>query len=445
MPVLQRPGTTVYAGSVNGDGALEIRASCVAADSILSKVVRLVHEAEERRAPSEKLVRRFARVYTPVVTIAAVVVALAPALLFGEPIDVWVVRGLTLLVIACPCALVISTPVAVISAITAAARHGVLIKGGDHLETLGRVRALAVDKTGTLTRGRPALTEVVPLNGHTIEEMLPIAAALESQSAHPIAQAIVAAAGDADLPTPTEFRSVAGRGVSGTVNGVAYRLGTPEMVSLPLPQDAVWTEGQPQTTVLLSTETELVGVFAVTDPVRDGAAQAIAALRHHGVERVVMLTGDNRATAEAVGSQVGVDEVHAGLLPEQKVEAVGELRRRYGVVAFVGDGVNDAPALATASVGVAMGSSATNVALETADVALLDADLARLPQLFSLARRSYRVIRQNIALSIVVKASLAAGVVPGLVSLVVAVLVGDMGTSLAVIANAMRLARMRTT
>jgi Cd2+/Zn2+-exporting ATPase len=347
--------------------------------------------------------------------------------------------------------MVISTPVAVVSGITSAARNGVLIKGGVHLEALAGVRAVAFDKTGTLTTGEPSVVEVVtsPNSALDREELLTIAAALEERSEHPIAAAIRRAASDAGLENGariTDFEALAGRGARARLDGVLHQIGRPELFA---EGAAAWKSELDRmaaagyTPVCIGDDSRVLGVLAVADRAREDARDVIEALRRQGIKRIVMLTGDHEATARTVAQQLGVDEYHAGLLPDEKVEKIREIETALGSVAMVGDGVNDAPALAAATVGIAMGAAASDVALETADVALMADDLGSLPYLFRLSRRSERVIRQNIAASIALKLLLAAGVPLGLVSLITAVLVGDMGASLAVTSNALRLAGPR--
>ena len=442
MPVTKESGDTVFAGSISDEGYLEIRADRLASESTLSKIMQMVEEAEEHKAPSELFVRKFARYYTPVVTLLALGVILVPPLLMGLDFNTWFVRGLTLLVIACPCALVISTPVAVVSGITSAARNGVLIKGGNYLEALGEVRVVAFDKTGTLTYGKPKVTDVLVFNGQPEAEVLRIAAAVEQRSQHPIARAIVEQGDNLDLPEVTDFESITGKGVRARVGGTTYLVGKPELFPNGIldPIDRLRHEGK--TAVLVGTESEVIGAIAVADTVRKDAKSAIESLHQQGIQRIVMLTGDNEITARTIAEELGIDEWRAELLPAQKVEAVKALAQQYGKVAMIGDGVNDAPALATASVGIAMGAAGTDVALETADVALMADDLSKLPYLFQLSKTSRGVIRQNISTSILVKFILAIGVFPGMVSLAVAVLIGDMGTSLGVTGNALRLSRI---
>ncbi len=450
LPVSKAPGDYVYAGSMNRQGYLEIQAAKSAADTTLAHIIHLVEEAEAARSPSERFVEKFARYYTPGVTILAVAVMVLPPLLLGAAFATWFVRGLTLLVVSCPCALVISTPVAVVSGITSAARNGVLIKGGVHLEALAGVRAVAIDKTGTLTTGDLTFVEILAPDGDGEKRRaLAIAGALAARSEHPVSQAIARAAAERGLSVDSDildFEETPGAGLEGRLDGVTYRLGRPELFRAGL---APWNAGLEriakagQTPVCLGSDHGLIGLIAVADRERKEGRAAIEELKRQGLGPIVMLTGDHEETARAVAQRLGVDEWYAGLLPQEKVAKIRELAERYGNVAMIGDGVNDAPALAAASVGIAMGAAASDVALETADVAVMADDLTCLPYLFRLARRSGRVIRQNIAASIAIKFSLAAGALPGWVTLITAVLVGDMGASLAVTVNALRLARLR--
>jgi Cd2+/Zn2+-exporting ATPase len=448
MPVDREAGDEVFAGTIATGGFLRVRAEKEASATTLASIIQLVEEAESRKAPTERFVERFARWYTPAVAVGAVLVAALPPLLFGAEATTWILRGLTLLVIACPCALVISTPVAVVSGITAAARHGVLIKGGVHLEALGSVRAVAFDKTRTLTLGHPELTDVVPLGDATEAEVLAVAAALEGRSEHPVGGAIVRGARergvDPDRRPVAGFEGLQGLGVRAELDGETFLVGRPDLFEREIEEpgllDAFRREGK--TAVLVGRPGRPLGILAVADRPRPGAAAALARLRDAGIEHLVMLTGDDPRTASAIAADLGIDEVHAGLRPDQKVEKVQELERTYGTVAMVGDGVNDGPALARATVGVAMGVAGSDVALETADIALMGDDLSRLAYAVRLSHGGRGVIRQNIGASVALKALLAAGVPLGLVSLALAVVVGDMGASLGVTANSLRLARV---
>ncbi len=448
IPVDKGPGDEVFSGTINQSGFLRVRAVKPATESALARIVQLVEQAGADKSPTERFVERFARYYTPIVTVGAVLVMTVPPLVFGAPFSPWFVRGLTLLVIACPCAMVISTPVAVVSGVTAAARNGVLIKGGTYLEAMGDVKVIAMDKTGTLTVGHPRVVGVHPQSGMAESEALARAAAIEAHSEHPIASAIVDAAQDRGMDrlewTVTEFAAEVGMGARARLDGIEYVVGKPSLVTQPGPArdkaHELATGGG--TVVGLAREGELLAWFTLADAPRTAAKAVIGALRAAGLRHVVMLTGDNQEAAEAIGRSIGIDEVRAGLLPEQKVEAIRALEADYGAVVMVGDGVNDGPALAVATVGIAMGAAGSDTALETADIALMGDDLTRLPYLYALSHRARRVIRGNIAAAILIKAVLAVGVPLGVVSLVTAVVVGDMGVSLGVTLNALRLGRV---
>ncbi|WP_336134314.1 heavy metal translocating P-type ATPase [Natronomonas amylolytica] len=487
VPVDKTVDDEVYAGTINEEGYLEIEVTSTSGDSTLSHIIEMVQGAQAKKTDTEQFVDRFAGYYTPTVVVLAILTAAIPSLVISEPFSVgvagyaitfvgdwttWFIRGLTLLVIACPCAFVISTPVSVVSGVTSAAKNGVLIKGGNHLEAMGEVDAIALDKTGTLTKGELAVTDVVPVGDTDEATLLRYAAGLERRSEHPIANAIRARAeeaGVADVPTAEGFESLTGKGIRGELDGETYYAGKPALfeelgfgfdrgqrtdggaVSEGKLRDSKATfddgtlaelEREGKTVVVVGTETELLGAVAIADEVRPASKRAVERLHEMGVEHVVMLTGDNEGTARAIAEEVGVDEYRAELLPEGKVEAVEELQTDYGEVAMVGDGINDAPALATAEVGIAMGAAGTDTALETADIALMGDDIGKLPYLYGLSHTANGVIRQNIWASLAVKFLLALGVPLGLVSVAVAVVVGDMGMSLGVTGNAMRLARI---
>jgi Cd2+/Zn2+-exporting ATPase len=449
MPAEKAGGDHVYAGSIVHEGFLVVRSGRDAGDTTLARMIRLIEEAERRRSPSERFVERFARYYTPAVTVGALLVVVIPVVILGQPFATWLLRGLTLLVIACPCALVISTPVSVVSAITSAARNGVLIKGGASLERMAEVRVVAFDKTGTLTHGRAEVTDVIPVADLDRQQVLGLAAAVEARSEHPIARAIVRAAnGAGEAFEVTEFESFPGQGAKARVGGVVHLVGRPSLQAAEsVPELAgLAAAGKTPVVVLRAPDEEpraVIGLLGLTDPLRPAVPGVIATLRELGVTRVVVLSGDLRQPAEEAGREAGADDVWSRLDPAAKVEAIERLEKETGRVAMVGDGVNDAPALAAASVGIAMGAGASDAALETADIAVMGDDLARLQYLYKLARRSRRVIRENIATALAVKLVLAVGVPLGWVSLIVAVLVGDMGASLVVTANALRLARVR--
>ncbi|QIN82263.1 heavy metal translocating P-type ATPase [Rubrobacter tropicus] len=446
VPVGKSPGDAVYSGALNGSGGLVVRATKRAGDSTLQKIARLVEEAQAKKAPAEQFVDRFSRVYTPIVVAAAVVLALVPPLLGGGFGD-WFYRALALLIIACPCALVISTPVTVVSGIGAASRRGILIKGGAALEAAGRLKALAFDKTGTLTEGRPVLSRVVALNGWDRDGALALAAALERRSEHPLAYAILSAAQARDaagLPV-ADFESFQGKGAEGKVGGKLYLVGSPRLfgergISLAAAEAALGeVERAGETPVVLGDGSGPIAVFGLADAVRPDARSTVDALRGAGIGEIVMLSGDAEAPARRAAEALGVG-YRARLLPEQKVEAVRSLVQKHGSAGMVGDGVNDAPALAASSVGFAMGAAGTDVALETADVALMQDDLSRLAEAVKISRAAESIIKQNVLVSLLIKGVFVLLAPFGLVALWAAVL-ADMGTSVAVTLNGLRLFR----
>ncbi|WP_222919381.1 heavy metal translocating P-type ATPase [Natrinema sp. SYSU A 869] len=493
VPADKAEGDEVFAGTIAESGYLEVDVEQTAADSTIARIVRMVEDAEREQTKREQFVDRFASVYTPIVVALAVAVAAGPPLLAGASWNTWFLRGLTLLVIACPCAFVISTPVSVVSGITSAARNGVLIKGGRHLEAVAESDTLAVDKTGTLTTGDLSVTDVVPLEGADEADVLRRASAAERRSEHPIGRSIVEYAEerglDADDPDVSSFDALTGKGVRVDIDGETHYVGKPGLFEgladlehvhattdggelletestaadandrpdcerdncVDVLRDVVpRLEAEGKTVVVVGTEDGPLGVIGVADRVRPEAMWAVSRLQAQGV-RVVMLTGDNEGTARAIAEQVGIDEFHAELLPDEKLDWIHRLEGerdgnedddRDGHVAMIGDGINDAPALATASVGIAMGAAGTDTALETADVALMGDDLTRLPYLYQLSNTANGVIRQNIWASLAVKMVLAAGAPFGFVSVIHAVVIGDMGMSLGVTSNAMRLANV---
>ncbi|MCY2988088.1 MAG: heavy metal translocating P-type ATPase [Planctomycetota bacterium] len=448
-PIVKNPGDQVFAGTINGDGALEVECTKRAEDTTLAHIVRLVGESQSRRAPSEQWVERFARYYTPIVFSLALLVLLLPPLLLGGEWADWCYRSLVLLVIACPCALVISTPVSIVAALAASARNGVLVKGGLHVEAPAGLQAIALDKTGTLTEGQPSVVEVVPLSGHDETELLERVAAIESRSDHPLARAIVAFAQRRQIKfTPAEeLQIVSGKGATARFKGQLVWLGShryleergQETEEVHRRLEALSAAGC--TVVVVGNENHVCGLIALADKVRPEARQAIQALRDKGIKHVVMLTGDNQGTARAIAAQTGVDEVHAELLPADKVACVERLVTQYGSVAMVGDGVNDAPALARATLGIAMGTAGSDAAIETADIALMSDDLAKLPWLIAHSRRTRAVVRENIAFSLAVKAVFVILTLAGYASLWAAIS-ADVGATLLVIFNGLRLLRI---
>lgn len=446
VPVDKILNDEVFAGTVNQDGAITIEVTKAAGDTVLAGVIRLVALAQSRRSRSEQFVETFARYYTPAVVIGAILLCIAPLTFFGGSWSIWFYRSLVLLVIACPCALVISTPVSIVSALAAAARSGVLIKGGEFLETVGRTRVIAIDKTGTLTYGRPVVQEVFPLGVATEESLLTMAASIEQRSEHVIAKAIVTHASERGISAAPcrNYQAIRGKGAVADVNGERYFLGSRRL----LEDKNVCTdemhrlmkrhEDSNRTVVGVASEKLPLGVISLSDSLRAEAPDAIRALQTAGIEKIVMLTGDNAGTAEAIASQCGGIEPRGELLPADKVKHVEALRNRHKHVLMVGDGINDAPALAAASVGIAMGAGGTDAARETADIALMTDDLRKLPWLLRHSRRTRQVIIQNVGLSLVTKAVFLILAVAGFANLWMAI-AADMGASLLVTANGLRL------
>jgi Cd2+/Zn2+-exporting ATPase len=448
MPVQKAKGDDVFAGTLNQQGTLEVKATRLYADTELARTIHLVEEAQAQRAPSQNFIDRFASIYTPAVVGLALLIAVIPPVLLSASFAVWFYRALVILVIACPCALVISTPVTIISALATAARAGVLIKGGIYLEQAGKLKCMALDKTGTLTSGQPKVIDVIPVNNTDRKELIALAGSLESRSEHPLASAIVQFASQEAVERihVTNFQSIPGSGVKGTINGTEYFLGSHAMFEKmgscnpAAHQTLTDIENANQTAILLGKKNHLMGIFAIADQIRPSAQQVIDALKRNGIAHTVMLTGDNRRTAHAIGENLNIDEIRAELLPQDKVIVVKQLRSKYHSVAMVGDGVNDAPALAAATMGIAMGTAGTDAALETADIALMADDLTRLPFLMKLSRKTLRIIKQNIALAIAIKAVFLALAIPGYATLWMAVF-ADMGASLIVIFNGLRTLR----
>ena len=446
LPADKEAGAGVYAGTINGDGAIEIETTRPARDTVLARITRMVGEAQQKRAPVESWVDGFARLYTPIVMFLAAATAILPPLLFGQAWEAWIYKGLVLLVIACPCALVISTPVSIVAALAAAARNGVLIKGGIYVEIPARLQAIALDKTGTLTEGRQYVAKVVALEGLSEDAVLERVASLEARSGHPIARAIVSYALERQLQfrPASDIRDIRGRGVSGNVAGESHWAGSHRFLeekgleTNDVHDQLVELASAGRTVVVVGNDTEVLGFIALEDGVREDAERTVSELSGLGIGKILMLTGDNRETAEAVAKRVGIDDVRAELLPEDKVEAVSRLAAVASPIAMVGDGVNDAPAMARADIGIAMGAAGSDAAIEAADIALMSDDIARIPWLIRHARRALRVIRQNIAFSLTVKAAFVVLAMVGFASLWAAI-AADMGASLLVIGNGLRL------
>jgi Cd2+/Zn2+-exporting ATPase len=446
MPVEKQLGDFVYAGTLNEHGSLEIAVTKLAQDSTLSKIMNLVEEAQAQKAPSQQFVDVFAKYYTPAVLVFALGIAVIPWLIFQQPFDIWFYRALVLLVISCPCALVISTPVSIVSAIGNASRNGVLIKGGAYLEKMGAIKAIAFDKTGTLTIGQPKVTDVLPMNGKTEEEILSIASSIEKFSEHPVAQAIVNKAKGLPFIKATNFKALVGKGVQANIDESTIYIGNSRLFEElqytldPIVPTVEKLENQGKTVMLVGTKEVIYGILAVADTVRENSLSAVEALRNVGISAIIMLTGDNKRVANAIADRLGLNAFYSNLLPEDKVTTIQQLADQYGSVAMVGDGVNDAPALATADIGIAMGVAGSDVALETADIALMSDDLAKLGYVMKLSRKTLSVIKQNIIFAIVIKIIFLTMTVLGAANLWMAVF-ADMGASMLVTLNGMRLVR----
>ncbi len=449
VPVRKEPGSEVYAGTINVEGSIEFRSTKPASDTTLSRIIRMVEEGRLRRAPAEQWVEKFARIYTPAMIAVALIIAFAPPLFFGGQWADWFYQGLVILVIACPCALVISTPVTVVAGLSSAARNGVLIKGGAYLEAPAHLKAIAFDKTGTLTFGRPAVTKVTPVDGHDEAELLSNAAALEAHSTHPLARAILdhVEARDISPAAADDFTIFPGEGAQGSIGGRTYWIGSHRMLDRQRTDSARFHEAANQleqagnSVVVMWCDDHVCGFMSVADQVRPETREAVSALKKLGLEKTLMITGDNRRTAELIAKAAGIDEYYPELLPEDKVRLVSEFKASRGKIAMVGDGINDAPAMAAADIGIAMGAMGSDAAIETADIALMSDDLSKLPWLIRHSRKTLRVIRQNILFALLVKSVfivLAAGGIATLWGAIAA----DMGASLLVIFNGLRLLRL---
>ena len=453
VPVYKTIDDEVFAGTLNEEGLLEVKVTKRVEDSTLSKIIHLVEEAQAERAPSQQFVDRFAKYYTPGIIVFALLLVIVPPLFMGADWSEWIYRGLAVLVVGCPCALVISTPVSIVTAIGNAAKNGVLIKGGIHLEETGGLKVIAFDKTGTLTKGVPTVTDIVTFNNNE-EELLTITAAIENGSQHPLASAIMRKAEEQGLNFNEvlieEFQSITGKGVKAIVNNQMYYVGSPNLFEEVLPkgvkaeikESILNLQTQGKTVMVLGTDKEVLSLIAVADEIRESSKEVIRKLHQAGIEKTVMLTGDNKRTAEAIGKQVGVSDIEADLLPEDKLNFIKELKSKHYKVAMVGDGVNDAPALAASTVGVAMGGAGTDTALETADIALMSDDLSKLPYTIKLSRRALTIIKQNITFSLAIKAIALLLVVPGWLTLWLAIF-ADMGATLLVTLNSLRLLRIK--
>jgi Cd2+/Zn2+-exporting ATPase len=452
VPVDKAPGDLVFAGTVNQEGSLTVRVTKAAVDSTLARIIQLVGEAEEQKPPTQRWVDRFAAIYTPAVFIAAILVAVIPPLLMGQAWNPWVYRSLVLLVIACPCALVIATPVSIVSGLTALARRGVLVKGGVYLEAVGKLRALAVDKTGTITQGKPQVVGITATSDLPDDEILRLAASINSHSEHPLATAIVSAARSRNLSfePAADYQSITGQGARAVIDGHPHFIGnhrmaheagvcTPEIEAL-----LSEIEAKGQSLAILGhaphegCSGKILGIIAIADTLRPEVTEALRQIHAAGIEKVVMLSGDNQRTASAIAKQAGIDEAIGDLMPDQKVEYIRKLVEQYTHVGMIGDGVNDAPALAIASVGFAMGAIGSDTAIETADIALMKDDLTKVAETVILGRRALRIIRFNITFALIIKAIFLTLAFLGITGLWLAIL-ADTGATLIVIGNSLRL------
>ncbi len=454
VPADKNIGDEVFAGTLNGEGLIEVKITKLVDDTTIAKIIHLVEEAQAEKAPSQAFVDRFAKYYTPLIILIAFLVAIVPPLLVGADWSEWIYQGLAVLVVGCPCALVISTPVSIVTAIGNAAKHGVLVKGGVHLEEMGALKAIAFDKTGTLTKGVPAVTDFKMVSGEDSSGLFAVIAALENKSQHPLASAIVRKAEADAVPyldqVIEDFTSVTGKGLKGTVDGIAYYIGSPkylgEIVEGGIPavaaEEISRLQSEGKTVMVAGVDSRVLALIAVADEVRESSREVVSRLHELGIEQTIMLTGDNKGTAKAIGSQAGVSDIESDLLPEDKLNFIKALQKNHGKVAMVGDGINDAPALAAATVGVAMGGAGTDTALETADIALMADDLKKLPFTIKLSRKTLAIIKQNIAFSIGVKLLALLLVIPGWLTLWIAIF-ADMGATLIVTLNGLRLLRVK--
>uniref|UniRef100_UPI00388E9C07 heavy metal translocating P-type ATPase n=1 Tax=Methanobrevibacter sp. TaxID=66852 RepID=UPI00388E9C07 len=449
VPVLKEVGDNVFSGTVNEEGYLEIKVTTAAKDSVISKIVTLVKRSQLNRSETETLVERIAKYYTPIMMIGAICVAFIPPLLFGQDLIDWVYKALSLLVISCPCAFLISTPVGMVSAITSATRNGVIIKGSTYVEEMRNIKAVIFDKTGTLTEGKLKLSQVNILDdNYSKEDIVKIAASLENQSSHPIAKAVVEYADENNIifDSIEDFRNVPGKGIIATIKGEQYYAANEALIegsSFDISKDEInkyYSEGK--TLIFVGNSKNVLGIIMVSDKLRDNASDVIADLKNQGV-KTFMLTGDNKGAAKSVASEIGVDYVYSNLMPEDKLNILDTIRNKFGEVAMVGDGINDAPALARSNIGIAMGAAGSDVAIETADIALMQDDISKLPYLFSLSRKTMGIIKQNISLAIAIKLLCVVLAIMGIITLMMSVGFGDLGLTILVILNSFRIGMVK--
>ncbi len=446
LPAAKSPGDKVFAGTINGGGAFEFKATKPASDTTLARIIHMVEEAQSRRAPSEQWVEKFAKIYTPAMMLLAILIAVVPPLVFEGQWNVWFYEALVILVIACPCALVISTPVSIVAGLASAAKAGVLIKGGSFLEAPAHIKVVALDKTGTLTYGTPEVQKIIPLNDHSETELLALAAALEAHSTHPIAGAILKKAELMNImyTTSDDFKVIQGKGAEGIIDGRKFRIGSHRFIEETGMENeefhkiATKMEDAGHSLVAVWNESRICGLISVADTIRKEASDFVKTIKKEGVEKIVMLTGDNRQAAQAVAAATEVDDFMAELLPEDKVKAVAELTKTFGKTAMVGDGVNDAPAMAASTLGIAMGAVGTDAAIETADIALMSDDLSKLAWIIGHSKKTLFIIKQNIIFALGLKVLFIVLAMAGLATLWMAI-AADMGASLLVIFNGLRL------
>ncbi|HGH7754416.1 TPA: heavy metal translocating P-type ATPase [Streptococcus agalactiae] len=452
VPVEKQLDDEVFAGTLNKEGVLEVKVTKKVTDTTIAKIIHLVEEAQGERAPAQAFVDKFAKYYTPFIIIMALLIVVVPPLFFGGDWNKWLYQGLSILVVGCPCSLVISTPVSIVSAIGNAAKNGVLVKGGVYLEEIGHLRAIAFDKTGTLTKGKPVVTDFIATSSETDINYLSIISSLESLSQHPLASAILNEADKTNVDYKSiqieDFQSITGKGLTGIHQNIRYYIGSPKLFSASVIEETAVKvqyrqfQEQGKTAMYFGTDEQILGVIAVADEVRDSSAAVISELHKLSIEHTIMLTGDNTKTAESIGKQLGVTEIKGDLMPQEKLDSIKALRTTYNKVAMVGDGINDAPALAASTVGIAMGGAGTDTALETADVALMGDDLQKLPFIVRLSRQTLKVIKQNITFSLGIKLLALLLVIPGWLTLWIAI-VADMGATLLVTLNGLRLMKVK--
>jgi Cd2+/Zn2+-exporting ATPase len=443
IPVNKTEGDNVFAATLNGEGYLEVKVTKKSDETVLSKIINLVRESQQKKSITESFIERFAIYYTPAVVLIAAAIATVPPFVFGQPLYTWIYRALVLLVISCPCAFLLSTPVAMVSGITASTRNGVLIKGSKYVEEMKNISTIVFDKTGTITEGKLEVTDVLTLNNYSKNEILQIAGSLESRSKHPLAEAVInyVEESNMDFKEVKDFKSITGNGVKGRIDGKMFYIGKKSLFkdNPEFPEELInKLQNDGKTIIILGNDDHILAVIGLMDRIRGLSKSTIAGLKERSI-KTVMLTGDNEGTAKAVSTKIGIDKYYSGLLPEDKVKIIDELLNKGECVAMIGDGVNDAPALARANVGIAMGAAGSDVAIETADIALMQDDISKINYLIDLSRKTMSVVKQNVSAALLIQLALAALAVFGFVSLWVAVTFGDVGLTLAVILNALQI------